>query len=141
MSKVPISDESLSDYQRVSFVVQCPTSLIEKSEKLNSIFHSARSGSKQPQYVIQIVENDEDCFKGCFVRLQLPKSKSRDEDTLKVDQGVEETFLIGHARERTTSADLSGTTTGVPPSAVTSESNVPVMPTVVPPTGSVTPAK
>ena len=128
MSKVPISDESLPDFQRVSLVVQCPSSLIEKSEKLISIFHSARAGTSKPCF-IQIVENDEDFFKGCFVSLQLPKT---DEDTLKVDHVEEETFLVGHAREHTTSADLSGTNTG----AVTSN-----IPTVVSPTGTVTPAK
>ena len=95
MSKVPISDESLPDFQRVSLVVQCPSSLIEKSEKLISIFHSARAGTSKPCF-IQIVENDEDFFKGCFVSLQLPKT---DEDTLKVDHVEEETFLVGHARE------------------------------------------
>ena len=65
-----VSDESLTGYQRVSLVVECLTSLIEKSEKLKSIFDGARSGSKS--YSIKIMDTDEDFFKGCFVRSKAP---------------------------------------------------------------------
>ena len=114
-----VSDESLPGYQRVSLVVECLSSLIEKSEKLKSIFDAgARSGSKS--YSIKIMDTDEDFFKGCFVRSKALKSqKSGDDpdtspDTLKVDNGEEETFLVGHNREHAGSArDFSGATTGV----------------------------
>ena len=133
-----VSDESLPGYQRVSFVVECLTSLIEKSEKLKSIFDGARSGSKS--YSIKIMDTDEDFFKGCFVRSKALKSQKSgdDPDTLKADSGEEETFLVGpHNREHAGFArDFSGATTGT---AVTS--NGPVMSAIVSPTGTVTPVK
>ena len=137
MSTVP--DESLPGYQRVSLVVECLSSLIEKSEKLKSIFDAgARSGSKS--YSIKIMDTDEDFFKGCFVRSKALKSQKSgdDPDTLKVDNGEEETFLVGHNREHAGFArDFSGATTGT---AVTS--NGPVTSAIaVSPTGTVTPVK
>ena len=63
-----------------------------------------------------------------------------DPDTLKVDNGEEETFLVGHNREHASSArDFSGATTGVSCTAVTS--NGPVTSAIVSPTGTVTPVK
>ena len=133
-----VSDESLPGYQRVSLVVECLTSLIEKSEKLKSIFDGARSGSKS--YSIKIMDTDEDFFKGCFVRgsKALKSQKSGDDpDTLKVDNGEEETFIVGHNREHADFArDFSGATTGT---AFTS--NGPVTSAIVSPTGTVTPVK
>ena len=135
-----VSDESLPGYQRVSLVVECLTSLIENSEKLKSIFDGARSGSKS--YSIKIMDTDEDYFKGCFVRSKALKSQKSgdDPDTLKADNGEEETFLVGHNREHASSArDFSGATTGVSCTAVTS--NGPVTSAIVSPTGTVTPVK
>ena len=86
------------------------------------------------------MDTDEDFFKGCFVRSKALKSQRSgdDPDTLKVDNGEEETFLVGHNREHAGSArDFSGATTGT---AVTS--NGPVTSAIaVSPTGTVTPVK
>ena len=94
-----VSDESTSDYQWITLEVQCPTYLIEESEELKTVFHSAdfsHSGKTASGHFIQIVHVESDSrFEGCFMNLQVPKTQKSitEDDTLKAQDG--EKLLVG----------------------------------------------
>ena len=138
-----VSDESIPDYQSIT---QCSTYLIEKSEELKTIFHSAGSSGKPASgYFIRIVHlqvESDSHFEGCFVNLQVPKTQKSitEEDTLKAQEG--EKLLVGTGL---TSPDRpatdSGTSTAVNSTTVTYNNNSAPTLAIMSPTGTKTPAK
>ena len=77
--------------QWINLEVCYPTCLVEKSEKLDAIFHN----NDGFQYFIQILDADNDGFKGCFaVYPQVNKADNQGEDTLRADPHITEAFLV-----------------------------------------------
>ena len=139
-----VSDESIPDYQSITLEVQCSTYLIEKSEELRTIFHSASSSGKLASgHFIRIVQVESDShFEGCFVNLQVPKTQKSitEEDTLKAQEG--EKLLVGTGL---TSPDRpatdSCTSIAVNSTTVTYNNNSAPTLAIMSPTGTKTPAK